>query len=125
MNSKKKIFTMILLLVSLDLFSFDINEPQIQCTVVKVHKYIKAFGFKKFPKLYQSINNNPLNSLLLIAGRKYPKLDPKIINKTKDFEQISISNGKDIIELEILGQPISRHGILKVNGKILANITCH
>ncbi len=39
-------------------------EPSIQCTVVKVHSNIAILGFNSFPKLYQSINNDPITSKL-------------------------------------------------------------
>ncbi len=100
-------------------------EPNIECTVIRVHTSVRTLGFDKFPKMYDSINNNPLKSKLLIAGREFPKLNPETVLKTESYERISIVHETGTLELELNGKPISRNGILKENGVVLARVTCH
>ncbi len=104
---------------------YDFFEPSIECTVIKVHSHIHAFGQSKFPRLYQSINNQPSKETLTIASKSLPGVRPKTIFKTENFEKISIVIGIQNFELELKGKPISRNGVLKVDGKILADVTCH
>jgi hypothetical protein len=85
----------------------------------------KAFGLVKFPVLYQSINNDPLSSALFIAGKEFSKINPVSDWKTEDYEKISIHSDQDDLVLELLGKPISRKGSLRLNGKIVADVTCH
>jgi hypothetical protein len=94
----------------------NVLEPSIECTVIKVNSSIPLLGFDNFPKLYDSINNNPLKSKLLIAGREFPKLNPETILKTETYERISIIHDRGTLELVLNGKPISRNGVLKENG---------
>jgi hypothetical protein len=100
-------------------------EPRIECTVIKVHTSVRTLGFDKFPKLYDSINNNPLKSKLLIAGREIRNLNPETVLKTDSYERISIIHETGTLELELNGKPISRNGVLKENGVVLGKVTCH
>jgi hypothetical protein len=105
--------------------AFGMFEPSIECTVIKVYSTTKAFGFDKFPKLYQSINNDPLSSKLIIAGKEFSKLSPISIIKTETYEKISISSEQDQLSLELSGKPISRNGTMMFNGVKVASVTCH
>ncbi len=78
-----------------------------------------------FPKQYQSINNDPFDSKLVVAGQSFPLVNPKTLLKTETFERIQIDLAKDILELELEGKPLSRQGTLKINGKVVADVTCH
>ena len=112
------------LIVSLA-YGFGLFEPSIECTVIKVHSTAKALGQTKFPKLYQSIYNDPMTSTLIIAGKKLLGVKPETLLKTDNFEKISIIVEAKTLELELKGKPISRNGILKFEGKLLAEVTCH
>lgn len=100
-------------------------EPSIECTVIKVHTSIQTLGFDRFPKLYDSINNQPLKSKLLIASREFSKLNPETVLKTESYERISIIHDAGTLELELNGKPISRNGVPKENGVVLGKVTCH
>jgi hypothetical protein len=47
---------------------------------------VKAFGFKKFPIKFQTINNISSSSELIIGGLELKELKPKTIKKTKTYE---------------------------------------
>ncbi len=100
-------------------------EPDIQCTVIKVHQTIHIDGFKKFPLLYQTISNEPITSRLLIAGKELLDINPKTFLRTANSEVIAINTSQFSMILELFGKPISRNGVLKINGKVFAEITCH
>ena len=119
------IFTIYSFLWSDQAFAFSHFEPSIECTVIKVHGTQNAFGLAQFPVLYQSINNNPLSSALFIAGKEFSKINPVSDWKTDDYEKISIHSGQDDLGLELFGKPISRKGSLRLNGSIVADVTCH
>ena len=121
----KKLLCATFLLTTNIAFGINLLEPSIECTVIKVHFSEKMLGFAKFPVLYQSINNDPIKSRLLIGGREFPGLNPETLWKTETFEKISIHHGGGNLELELNGKPISRNGFLKENGKVLADVTCH
>jgi hypothetical protein len=104
---------------------FNVLGPNIECTVVKVHSTARVLGDSKFPKLYQSINNDPTKSDLVIAGKKLSGISPTTIFKTDTLEKISIEIEASKIELELKGKPISRNGTLRLDGKLLADVTCH
>lgn len=106
-------------------FAFFPAEPNIECTVIKVINTQSAFGHNKFPELYQSINNNPTLSKLVIGKEEFPKVDPVSVAKTSTYEKILIVTGRDKMELELKGKPISRHGIMKLNTQLAAEVTCH
>ena len=118
------LFVSILLIIEIA-HGFQLFEPSIECTVIKVHSTKNVLGHPKFPLLYQSINNNPTKSVLIIAGKKLPGVVPKTILKTDNFEKISIVIENKNIELELKGKPISRNGTLKLDGELLADVTCH
>ena len=69
--------------------------------------------------------NDPIKSILHIAGKKLPMVKPKTIFKTETFEKIFIYTENSNFELQLKGKPISRNGTLAVNGKILAEVTYH
>ena len=121
----RRIFFIFLLLVSEPSTGFSLFEPSIECTVIKVHTTTDIMGIPEFPKLYQSVNNDPLRSILKIAGTVFPGAKPKTHLNTDKFEKISILLQNKILELELHGKPISRNGFLKVDGKLLADVTCH
>lgn len=121
-------FLEIVLLVALqsfNSFAFGIFEPSIECTVIKVHSTRKVFGFESFPKLYQSINNDPSSSRLMIAGKEFSKLNPVSNIKTENYEKLVINSGTDQLGLELKGKPVSRNGTMTVNGATVADVTCH
>jgi hypothetical protein len=101
------------------------SEPDVQCTIVKVHRREKLAGVKKFPSLYQTINNDPVTSRFFIAGRELQDANPETLFKSAEAETISIKTSTISIVLELKGRPISRHGDLKINGKKTAEVTCH
>lgn len=105
--------------------AFDIFEPSIECTVVKVHSTRKVFGFESFPKLYQSINNDPTSSKLMIGGKEFSKINPVSTFKTENYEKIMIDSGTDQLGLELKGKPLTRNGTMTVNGANMADVTCH
>ena len=113
------------LLFSYQASAFSPFEPSIECTVIKILAIQSVFGIGKFPKLYQSINNNPLSSKLFIAGKEFSKLNPVSYLKTENYEKISIESGGDHLGLELKGKPISRNGTMTVNGVMIADVTCH
>ena len=119
------IFFFLVLLCLKKSLGFTLFGPSIECTVIKVYSTTKALGFDEFPKLYQSINNDPLSSNLVIAGKKNIGVKPEILIKTDNFEKITISINNDKLELHLNGKPLSRNGTLSINGKVLAEITCH
>lgn len=84
-----------------------------------------TFGIVEFPKIYQSIHIDPLKSILHIAGNKLPKVKLKTIFKSENFEKISIITENSNMELHLNGKPISRNGTPALNGKLLAEVTCH
>ncbi|MBL7557372.1 MAG: hypothetical protein JNM24_16205 [Bdellovibrionaceae bacterium] len=106
-------------------YGFSVLEPSIECTVIKVVSTTAAFDQSEFPKLYQSINNDPVNSILNMAGKRFLKVKPKTVFKTQNYEKISIDIENNTFELQLNGKPISRNGTLAVNGKLLAKVTCH
>lgn len=118
------IFTLIFLSAKI-VYGLSIFEPSIECTVIKVHAITTFSSIKDFPKLYQSINNNPVKSTLRIAGLTFPNIKPETMLKTDTFERILIADGVDSFLLDLNGKPISRNGSLKKNGKLLADVTCH
>ncbi len=103
----------------------DIFEPNIECTVVKVLSSRAALGFSRFPILYQSINNKPLTSILIIGGHEFVNLNATTDIKTDSYEKISINTNEGPLVIELHGKPISRNGTLSLNGQVLAHITCH
>ena len=113
------------LLGSLQASAFSAIEPRIECTVIKVLATRTVFGINRFPKLYQSINNDPLTSKLFIAGKEFSRLNPVSDFKTETYEKISISAGSEQLGLGLKGKPISRNGTMTFNGLTLANVTCH
>ncbi len=115
----------LILLCSHQASAFNPFEPSIECTVIKVLSTKSVFGISKFPKLYQSFNNDPLSSKLFIAGKEFSKLNPVSDLKTEIYEKISIDSGRDHLVLELKGKPISRNGTMAVNGVIIADVTCH
>lgn len=121
----RSIALFLLLVKFTNVHGFGLFEPTIECTVIKVVSTTTVFGIVEFPKLYQSINNDPLKSVLHIAGKKLPKVKPKTVFKTDNFEKISIITENDNFELQLHGKPVSRNGTLTANGKILAEVTCH
>ncbi len=104
---------------------FGVFEPTIECTVIKVHSKGSIWGITKFPQLYQTINNDPLKSRLHIARQLIRGVIPRSIWKIDGYEKILIRDVRDSLELEIHGKPLSRNGTLKVNGTLVANVTCH
>lgn len=100
-------------------------EPSIECTVIKVIEPQKVFGFKKFPELYQSINNNPQTSKLRVGKLELSNVDPVSAVKTESYEKILIKQNSDQLELELKGKPLSRNGTMTINGKLAAEVTCH
>jgi hypothetical protein len=100
-------------------------EPDIQCTIVEVHKNQKFIGLKDFPRTDQSINNDPKTSRLFIAGKELVEINPKTISKNSTAETIFIESGKSRLVLELKGKPISRRGLLKIDGTKIATLTCH
>ena len=105
--------------------SFVTFEPNIECTVIKVHSTRKILGFESFPKVYQSINNDPTSSKLTIAGKEFLKLNPVSNIKTEIYEKLTINSGTNQIGLELKGKPLSRNGTMTVNGVTVAYVTCH
>jgi hypothetical protein len=100
-------------------------EPSIQCTVVKVRKTVTLDRVGSFSKLYQTIYNDPVASRLFVGEIELININPKVLSKTAHSEKISIQYDKTELTLEIEGKPISRKGLLKMNGAVLAEITCH
>lgn len=116
------IFTFLVCLIS---NAFALLEPSIECTVIKVIEPQKAFGIKKFPELYQSINNDPQSSRLRVGKLELSKVDPVSAVKTESYEKILIKQDSDQLELELKGKPLSRNGTMTINGKLAAEVTCH
>ena len=106
-------------------FALSIFEPSVECTVIKVISPQSVFGIKKFPELYQSINNNPQTSKLIVGKRELKTIDPVSVVKTDNYEKILIKEGSDELVLELNGKPISRNGTMTINGKLAAKVTCH
>lgn len=106
-------------------YGINLIEPQIQCTVVKVISTVNIFGIKKFPALHQSINNDPIESTLHIGRVRLAKVQPFTMFKSKLVEIISIRDGNQQLDLELNGKPMSRQGVIKYNGAVLAELTCH
>ena len=104
---------------------FSPTEPSIECTVVKVLKQQNIGQLKKFPKLYTSINNNPITSKLSISGVEFKDTDPVSQIKTESYEKIILPVEKFELTLELNGKPISRNGVLKSGSLVLAKVTCH
>lgn len=100
-------------------------EPIIECTVIKVINPQSVFGFSKFPELYQSINNNPQISKLIVGKKELQTIDPVSVIKTDAYEKILIKEGNNEVVLELKGKPISRNGTMAINGKLAAEVTCH
>ena len=98
------------------------KQPEIQCTVLNIKSNQKLFGIRV--KKYDSISNDAALSLFTIANMPL-KIRPRILKKTKNFEKIEIYKGNERIVLKITGFPISRKGLLLVNGVKVADITCH
>lgn len=121
----KMLFFILIFMHFNPLYGFNIFEPVIECTIIKVHATTTFSSIRKFPKLYQSINNNPTKSILRIAGETFLNIKPETLIKTSNFERILIANGADDFVLDLNGKPISRNGVLKKNGKLLADLTCH
>jgi hypothetical protein len=105
--------------------AFTLFEPSIECTVINVIAPQQVFGIKKFPELYQSINNDPVASRLRVGKAELFKSDPVSVVKTESFEKIIIKHGTDQLELELKGKPLSRNGTMTINGKLAAEVTCH
>lgn len=105
--------------------AFDLFEPSIECTVIKVNKQVSAFGFKKFPKLYSGIFNQPNGNNLKISGESFKGIRPITKFKTEVFERIQIDIGEDVMLVELHGKPLSRNGNLLVNGVEVGKVTCH
>lgn len=106
-------------------FALSIFEPSVECTVIKVISPQSVFGINKFPELYQSINNNPQTSKLIVGKRELKTIDPVSVVKTDNYEKILIKEGSDELVLELNGKPISRNGTMTINGKLAAKVTCH
>ena len=123
-NSMKSLFS-IVFLFCLSLSSFELLEPSIECTVVKVINQIDIDRLKKFPKLYTSINNQSATSRLVISGKEFKNIDPVTKIKTDSFESIVIKIEQSELIIELKGKPISRNGSLKFGLIELAKITCH
>ncbi len=114
------------LLTSFSVYGMGLFEPDIQCTVIKVHKQVKSvLDFKAFPKKFHTINNIATSSTLTIAGKKFNNLDPKVKKKMVGFERIEIELQNGILQLDINGKPMSRNGVLKFSGDLIGDITCH
>lgn len=107
------------------MYGFSPVEPSIECTVVKVLKQQNLADFRNFPKLYTSINNDPVTSRLFVAGVEFKDADPVSQIKTETYEKIIMRVGKSELTLEVNGKPISRSGILKSGSIELAKVTCH
>ena len=120
----KSLFS-IVFLFCLSLSSFELLEPSIECTVVKVINQIDIDRLKKFPKLYTSINNQSATSRLVISGKEFKNIDPVTKIKTDSFESIVIKIEQSELIIELKGKPISRNGSLKFGLIELAKITCH
>lgn len=120
-----KLLFSLVALFCVDLSAFELLEPSIECTVVKVLKQANIGQLKKFPKLYASINNNPSTSKLVISGIEYKNVDPVTKIKTENFESIVIKVEQSELILELTGKPISRNGTLKFGLIELGKITCH
>lgn len=99
--------------------------PEIQCTVVKVHKSVEAFKIKIFPKIYDSVSYDAKTRRLSISGKSIPNIKPQVIQKKVGYEETTIIIGKVKVLLKIYGFPISRQGKMFLNGELLAGITCH
>lgn len=125
MRSVYVVSYLVTLLSCLNANAFDLFGPSIECTVVKVKNPIAAFGFKKFPKLYSSIYNSPNEDILKISDKPFKGVKPISSFKTETFEKIQIDIGKETLTLELSGKPLSRNGVLRVNGKDVAEVTCH
>ena len=106
-------------------YELPVGEPRIECTVVEILSNKKKFGKTSFPKLYDIVYNDNLKSQLFIGGKEFTHLNPQRTFKGESLEKIKIQDQAERIDLEIKGKPISRNGILKINGKWVANITCH
>ena len=98
----KTLFTIIGLffLIIVPTYSISNIEPSVQCTIIKVYETVQILGFTKFPELYQSINNDPTKSTLIIAEKKFTNLIPKTISKTEIFEKILIKHKPKIIVID-------------------------
>lgn len=106
-------------------YELPVAEPRIECTVVKILSSKTKFSRTGFPKLYDSIFNDNLKSQLFIGGKEFTNLSPQRTFKGESLEKIKIMNKAERMDLEIKGKPISRNGTLSINGKLVANITCH
>ena len=106
-------------------FAISPFEPSIECTVIKIIEPQPVFGINKFPKLYQSINNNPQTSKLIVGEKELLHTDPVSVIKTVDYEKLTIALNQDQLVLELKGRPISRNGTMTINGKLAAEVTCH
>jgi len=115
----------ILFIASSAASALNVLEPHVQCTVVKVHSVLDVFGIKNFPSLYQSLNNHPSEKTMHIANVSLNNIKPITTYKSETLELITIQNGSQKLELELHGKPISRQGVLKSNGVLLAELTCH
>ena len=106
-------------------YQLPIGEPRIECTVIKILSDEEKFGDTSFPELYESIYNDNLKSQLFIGGKELRETNPQQFFKQEKIEKIKIKYQSDIMNLEIRGKPISRNGKLSINGKYVADITCH
>jgi hypothetical protein len=118
-------FLFILFLYCGDLMAFEVLEPSIECTVVKVLNQRDIGQLNKFPNLHAVINNKPATSKLVISGIEFKNIDPVTILKTENYERILIKVEQSELILELTGKPISRNGKLKFGPIELGKITCH
>lgn len=107
------------------LSAFFLSEPSIECTVIKVLKTSSIFGLKDYPSKYSTINNHSASSELKLDGRLFYNLSPVVKNQNESYQEIVIENSIDKMVLKIHGKPISRSGVLEINGIQVASITCH
>lgn len=124
-SRKLKSLTFVMALAVLPAKAANFFEPNIECTITKVHSSVELEKIGKFPKLHQSINNWLIESDLHVAGHRLPASDPKTVFKTDSYEEIQIPVGKVVLTLELHGKPISRNGVLKIGSQLLGDVTCH
>jgi hypothetical protein len=101
------------------------HEPDIQCTVIKVHKTVDLFGFRNFPTKFDSINNIGLLSKLSIKEKEFPHLSVKTTYHARRIEKVLIKEGAVEVMITLRGEPMSRKGFLTVDGEKIAELTCH
>lgn len=100
-------------------------EPDIQCTVIKVHKTVELFGFSNFPSKFDSINNIGLLSKLSIKKKELPHLSVKTVYQARGIEKVLIKEGAVEVMITLKGEPMSRQGFLSVDGDRISELTCH